>query len=82
MTRSQDSVKDVANADGIQRRLDALIRVLIEILTHKDTSLELGEAIRALNSAGLTPSEIRRILGKERTDINWALYGSKSKRRQ
>jgi hypothetical protein len=50
------------------------------MLTRKDSSLELGDAIRALNSAGLTPSEISKILGKERTDVNWALYGSKSKK--
>jgi len=82
MEKTQDSDAEVANASGVQRRLDALIRLLIEILTRKDSSLELGDAIRALKSAGLTPSEISKILGKERTDVNWALYGSKSKRRE
>jgi hypothetical protein len=82
MTRTQDSTKDTANADSLQRRLDALIRLLMEILTRKDASFELGDAIRAVHSAGLTPSEIGKILGKQRTDVNWALYGGKSKRRE
>lgn len=70
------------DADGIQKRLDAIIRLLLEISTHKGTPLELGDAIRALCSAGLTPSEIGKILGKKTTDIAWALYGSKSTRRR
>ena len=47
MTKTQDSDDDVADASGIQRRLDAVIRLLVEILTHKESSLELGDAIRA-----------------------------------
>jgi hypothetical protein len=69
----------ITNASGIQRRLDALIRLLVEILTREEAPLELGEAIRALNSAGLTPLEICKILGKDRTDVSWALYGRQRK---
>jgi len=52
--------------DPINRRLDALIRILLETLyDKKDKKFNEGTAARALNSAGLTPTEIARIMGKK-----------------
>ena len=67
---------------GIERRLDALIRMTIEILTNEGRKMEIGDIIRALRSAGLTPSEIGKIMGKERTYVSGFIYGQKSKRRR
>ena len=81
MSRQEESRGEKARSDGIERRLDALIRMTIEILTNENHKMETGEVIRALRSAGLTPSEIGKIMGKERTYVSGFIYGSKAKRK-
>jgi DNA-binding transcriptional ArsR family regulator len=63
--------------DPIIKRLDALLRVNIEALTSTKVISEAAVA-RALDSVGLTPTEIARILGKKsRTAVSKYLYVKK-----
>jgi hypothetical protein len=73
---------DKANqqSDPIVKRLDALIRLLIEINKKTDSKKELTEtdAARILKSLDLTPTEIAKILGKRSaTDVAQYLYPKK-----
>lgn len=64
------------SAEPVAKRLDALIRLLIEV-NDPGRKKKIGEAetARLLHSVGLTPSEIATILGKgSRTDIAKYLY--------
>jgi hypothetical protein len=70
MTKNQQNEND-----DVKRRLDALIRMNIEMnkLLNKDFTDTL--AANTLKSVGLTPTEIARIFGKEsRTDVAGLLY--------
>ena len=66
---------------GIIKRLDALIRLYIEISkTEKKLKFTEGDAILLLKSVDLAPTEIAKILGKKSaTDISYALYPKKEK---
>jgi hypothetical protein len=65
--------------DAILVRLDALIRLLVETMKGKDGFTE-ASAARALRSAGLTPTEIAKVLGKKSaTDIAPYLYAKRPK---
>jgi hypothetical protein len=69
------------NAEVI-RRLDAIIRMFIELAKRLDDGFEDQDALRALYSAGLTPSEIARIAGlKSRTSVARQLYARKAEKR-
>lgn len=61
-------------------RLDALIRLTAEATYKKNNQgLQEGDVVRMLNSAGLTPTEIAKIMGKPgRTSITAILYGKKN----
>jgi DNA replicative helicase MCM subunit Mcm2 (Cdc46/Mcm family) len=77
MTSKAKNEKDTA--DQITRRLDALIRLLIETAKPRSKdSFSEAQAARVLKSAGLTPTEIARILGKKSaTDVAPYLYPKK-----
>lgn len=73
--------ESIAAEDRIIKRLDALIRLFIEINKPKEKE-EFSEATaaRALHSVGLTPTDIAKILGKKsRTDIAKFLYSKLKK---
>jgi hypothetical protein len=64
------------SVDPIKKRLDALIRLLVEINKPKGKE-KFNEAVaaRLLRSVDLTPTEIAKILGKKsRTEIAPYLY--------
>jgi hypothetical protein len=66
--------------DSVAKRLDALLRLLIEMNRPKGKE-EFNEksAAQILRSVGLTPTEIARILGKRSaTDVSKYLYEKKS----
>jgi hypothetical protein len=65
--------------DPIIGRLDALIALFIKVNEpKKEEKFNEAVAARILNSAGLTPTEIAKILGKKsRTDITYILYPRK-----
>lgn len=67
--------------DPITKRLDALIRLFIEMNKPKDKEkFTEATAIRILKSLELTPTEITKILGKKSvTDISQYLYPKKKK---
>jgi hypothetical protein len=64
--------------DSTNRRLDALIRITAETLCRNNNErMEEADIIRILNSAGLTPSEIAKIMGRSgRGSVSSALYAS------
>lgn len=75
--------KDEPNS-SINRRLDVLIRVVLETLYNKnDKKFGEGDGIRLLNSAGLTPTEISTLLGKggDPTTVSYALYSKPKKKK-
>jgi len=78
---SKDLPKEEMDSDPILKRLDAIIRLIVETNKLKEhEKLSEGNAARHLNSVGLSPTEIARILGKKAaTDISYALYPKKEK---
>lgn len=57
-----------ANTDqfeSVNRRLDALIRILLETLYDEKKKFNDAIAVKTLHSVGLTPTEIAKILGKK-----------------
>jgi sialic acid synthase SpsE len=73
--------KELDETQTISKRLDALIRLFIEMNKDKKQGEKFNEATaaRILKSVGLTPTEIAKILGKKSaTDISQYLY-SKTK---
>lgn len=71
--------KQELDVDPVTKRLDALLRLLIE--TNKPEGkgkFNEATAARLLKSAGLTPKEIAKILGKSRaTDLSKYFYSKK-----
>jgi hypothetical protein len=76
--RNKQSRKKAEN-DPIANRLDALIRLFIEMNKPKgEEKFSEATAARTLKSAGLTPTEIAKILGKKSaTDVAPYLYPKK-----
>ncbi|HEY5748601.1 MAG TPA: hypothetical protein VIU12_21170 [Chryseolinea sp.] len=67
--------------DPISKRLDALIRLLIDLNREEKAVMNDGVASRLLKSTGLSPTEIATILGKgSATDVAQYLYGKKKKK--
>ena len=65
----------VAKDDAVAKRLDAIIRMSIEMNKLSNDNFTNIVAANILKSVGLTPTEIARIFGKEsRTDITGLLY--------
>jgi hypothetical protein len=74
--------KNDDSRDSTVKRLDALIRLVTEILRTADNkTFNDGSFSRILKSTGLTPTEIAQILGKKSaTDISQYLYIKKKKK--
>jgi hypothetical protein len=77
MNRKQSKKK--TEVDPITNRLDALIRLFIEMNKPKSQEkFNEATAARILKSSGLTPTEIAKILGKKSaTDVAPYLYSKK-----
>lgn len=77
---SEEKSKKRTPNDPIVERLDALIALFIEVnKPKKEEKFSEASAARILNSAGLTPTEIAKILGKKsRTDVAKYLYSKKT----
>lgn len=70
--------KNENERSGIEKRLDAVIRLLVEINKRPDRQISEPEAARILKSVDLTPTEIARIFGKKSaTQVAAYLYGKK-----
>ena len=65
------------------RRLDAIIGLLLEFMqATKVPGFSVGKAARVLNSAGITPTEVAKVLGKKSAQgVAPYLYG-KAKKKQ
>lgn len=77
-SKKKETKKPFEN-DPITNRLDALIGLLIEVNNPRCAKkFNEGVAARILKSAGLTPTEIAKILGKKSaTDVAPYLYPKK-----
>jgi len=63
-------LKNVINKqDSIELRLNAIIRLLAELLLTQDKVKKIS-IYRSLNQVGLGPSEIGSIFGKSRNEIS------------
>jgi hypothetical protein len=70
--------------DPVSRRLDALIRLFIEMNKEKKQGEKFNDTIaaRILNSTGLTPTEIAKILGKKSAqEVSGYLYRKRPSKR-
>lgn len=66
--------------DPITKRLDALIRLFIEMNKSEQKTFNEAEAARLLKSVDLTPTEIAKIFGKKSaTDVAPYLYPKKKR---
>ncbi len=76
---ASEQQKEEASEDPVAKRLDALLRLIIE--TSKPKAREnftVGDAARLLYSAGLAPTEVAKILGKKKaSDVSKYLYAKK-----
>lgn len=81
MTRKQPKKK--TQVDPVTNRLDALIRLFIEMNKPKSQGkFNEATAARILKSSGLTPTEITKILGKKSaTDVSPYLYPKKEEQK-
>jgi hypothetical protein len=73
------SGRKIIKENPVSKRLDALIRLFIE-MNKPEGKEKFNEAVasRILKSAGLTPTEIAKILGKKSaTDVSQYLYPKK-----
>ena len=80
MVKSKNNNRD--SRSGTEKRLDAIIRLLIEINKSNPTkNFTEADAVKTLKSVDLTPTEISKILGKKSaTDVAPYLYSKKKKR--
>jgi hypothetical protein len=59
------SKKSTDTNESITKRLDGLIRILLETLYEDKKKFNEAVAVRTLHSSGLSPTEIAKILGKK-----------------
>jgi len=80
MSKKQPTKK--TEIDPVTNRLDALIRLFIELNKPKSQEkFSEATAARILKSSGLTPTEIAKILGKKSaTDVAPYLYPKKKEK--
>ncbi len=64
------------------RRLDAVIGLLVVTLPEPERARSLRDQIKLLDSAGLTPSEIARIVDRPPTSVNSELARIRGKKRK
>lgn len=78
---AKGTTKKEDQRDPAIKRLDAILRLVIEALKSSDSKTFNDSSVsRILNSTGLTPTEIAKVLGKESaTDIAPYLYSKKKK---
>ena len=67
--------------EEITKRLDAIIALLVSTLSPPESPRPLREQIGPLNSAGLGPAHIGRILGKPAKDVASELARIRAKRK-
>jgi hypothetical protein len=75
------SSRKETDEDRSVKRLDALIRLILEYLYVADRSaFNKTTAVQLLNSMGFGPTEIAHIFGKKREEITSMLAKAKKKR--
>lgn len=70
--------KNKISDEEFLRRLDVIIRLLIELNKKLDEKFDMATIVKILKSLGLAPTEIAKILGyKSRTSVASFLYSKK-----
>lgn len=77
MNTEDSKKKDESDYYSVTKRLDVLIRLLIEINLNKKDRFTLTQFVKSMKSTGLDRKEIASILGKKPTDIDPLLYTGK-----
>ena len=79
---SREKSQEKTTTDPVSKRLDALIRLFIEMNKPKGKEkFSEATAARILKSVGLTPTEIAKVLGKRSaSDVAPYLYPKKKSR--
>ena len=81
MKKKNDKTNDAY--ESVNRRLDALIRIMLETLYENKKNLNHETAAKTLHSVGLTPTEIATILGKSsRTSVAHYLYSKPNAKKE
>jgi len=70
-----------ADGQGILKRLDVMIAMLIQMVERNGQKLSTREQIGTLADLGLRPIEIAHILGKKTTYINKELSGLRRRKK-
>ena len=65
---------------GIERRLDALIRITLGNRKDQDDEITVGDQILMLEDAGLLPSEAGSVLGIDSSQLTKYINKAKNKR--
>lgn len=65
---------------GIERRLDALIRIALDSQKDRDEEITIGDQILMLEDAGLLPSEAGSVLGIDSSQLT--KYTNKAKNKK
>ncbi len=77
---SRESTNGNADFNSIARRLDALIRPMLESQRKVDEEPTIGDQLLLLEDAGLSPSEAGRILGIESRQLPAYVRKAKNKK--
>ena len=80
---AKKKIKRRTTQETVVKRIDALIRLFIEKNKSDKKKFTDGEAARILKSVGLSPTEIAKILGKEKaSEISVYLYKKGKKKKK
>lgn len=73
---------DKISMESVNRRLDALIRIILETHFDKKNKFNLTAAVKSMKSSGLDRKDIAGILGKKPSDIDPLLYSKDDKKQK
>lgn len=68
------------DVSGIERRLDALIRITLESEKNRDQTVTIGDQILLLEDAGLLPSEAGGVFGIDSGQLTPYIKSAKNKK--
>lgn len=82
MANKKEQEKD--NRDGVTKRLDAIIRLLMDGQRAQEAAKKItkNEQVLILDSIGLTDAEIGKIVGWPRKDVGSMLSKERKKRKK
>ncbi len=73
-------MKENKASDSMIRRMDAILRLLLERLRETNEDLTIGDQLLILQDAGLTPAEAGNVLGIESTQLTKYVKAAKNQK--